>query len=169
MKVVALPFVPPDALLAQYQRARAYTDAYVINVPGRVELADYVPAFYTTWLFRAERLVLTLLVGKGSTDAQAMDLAMGSADRFAAWSVEARKSDQILMCDYLSKTRSWLMCEPNGAEGTRLYFGSAIVPQRITSNGQVYLGLGFHILLPFHKLYSRALLRAAGRRLRQDA
>lgn len=40
-----------------------------------------------------------------------------------------------------------------GAGVSRLFFGSAIVPERIHSNGEVYLGIGFHMLLPFHHLF----------------
>ena len=48
---------------------------------------------------------------------------------------------------------------------TRLYFGSAIVPMKNATTGQGSLGLAFHSLLGFHRLYSRALLHAARSRL----
>ena len=75
-------------------------------------------------------------------------------DAFAAWRVEDRAEDQLLLCDLPGRTRSWLMA---ASEGTRtlLYFGSAIVP----------LSPGYRALLGFHKLYSRVLLRAAKSRL----
>jgi len=143
------------------RQSKAYTDAYVVTVPGMVMLPDLVDAFYTTGLFKLERFVLTVLVAKPSTDEDAKGLAQGVLNRFAAWTVEARTEDQILMCDYLCKTRSWLMCAPGPAGFTHLYFGSAIVPDRILSNGEDYLGIGFHALLGFHKAYSVALLNAA--------
>ncbi|ESQ81826.1 hypothetical protein AEAC466_19885 [Asticcacaulis sp. AC466] len=165
MQITAISQLPEGALLAPYRQARAYTDGYVVDLPGTMSLADYIQAFYTSGLFKLERLVLAALVAKPSTDADVVALAVGQSARFAAWTTEARTADQILMCDYQSKTRSWLMCVPKDGGGTRLYFGSAVVPERILSNGAVYLGLFFHLLLPFHIVYSRALLRAAARQL----
>jgi hypothetical protein len=51
------------------------------------------------------------------------------------------------------------MVAPDGA-GTRLFFGSAVVPDR---HGR--MGAGFSALLWFHKIYSVALLRAARARV----
>ncbi|MCX7357806.1 MAG: hypothetical protein NT015_06665 [Alphaproteobacteria bacterium] len=87
-------------------------------------------------------------------------MARGETEKFAAWTVEARAADQLLVCDYLSRTRSWLMVEPIEGGGTRLYFGTAVVPVGIGS-GRARLGFPFNALLPFHKLYARALLGAA--------
>lgn len=156
---------PPERSQVQAYRQRgAYTDAYYLDLPFGVTLDDYIEAFYTTPLFKCERLVLALLVAKPSTDSQARALACRESLRFAAWTVEAREPDQILMCDFLSKTRSWLSCQALPG-GTRLWFGSVIVPERIYPNGKVWLGFGFHALLGFHKIYSKALLSAAGQRL----
>jgi hypothetical protein len=69
----------------------------------------------------------------------------------------------LLMCDYLRRTRSWLMVEPLEA-GTRLYFGSVVVPVRDAS-GRLELGSPYSALLGFHKLYSRILLASARSRL----
>jgi hypothetical protein len=99
-------------------------------------------------------------VRRPSTDEDARRLARDQAETFAAWSVEARAPDQLLLTDFQGNTRSWLMCEPQGT-GTRLYFGSAVVP---TARG-AKLGLVYRALLGLHKLYSRALLRAAASRL----
>jgi hypothetical protein len=74
-------------------------------------------------LFKLERLLLARLVSKSSTDAQAGQLACGTLDSFAAWSVEERREDQLLMCDFPGRTRSWLMVsamEGENSEGTRL-------------------------------------------------
>ena len=60
----------------------------------------------------------------------------------------------------------------NDSTGTRLYFGSAVVPRRSARAGKPSLGPLFSALLGFHKLYSRILLRAARSRLvrgRRDA
>ena len=157
--------LPPAALLARYRRDGTYTDCYVTEVDARVSHADYVEAFYTTALFKAERLLLALLVARPSTDAQARQLARGQLEGFAAWSVEARAEDQLLMCDFQGRTRSWLMTEAADPGRTRLYFGSAVVPVVDRRSGESRLGATYSSLLGFHKLYSRALLRAAARRL----
>src|SRR5690606_27974393 len=106
-----------------------------IDTPRAVSQAAYVHAFYTTPLFRAERLVLQWLASRPSTDLQARQLASGATEDFAAWCVEARTERQLLLRDVTGRTRSWLMAAPRGGNddgdgrgGTRLYFGSAIVP-----------------------------------------
>jgi len=162
--------LPEGALLARYSRAGAFTDCYTLDVPGQVSQAKYVEAFYTGRVFKLERLILRLLVGKASTDAEARELAAGRREAFAAWTVEARAADQLLMCDYLGRTRSWLMTAPRGSNDlptTRLYFGSAIVPVIDKSTGQPTLGSPFKLLLGFHKRYSRVLLSSARTRLAQ--
>jgi len=154
--------LPPDALLRRYVGGRGYTDCFVTTVPGAVSQAAYIEAFYTTPLFKLERLVLALLVARPSTDAGARALAAGEADAFAAWTVEAREADQILLCDFQGATRSWLMSVAESPEGsTRLYFGSAIVSRRSGAG----MSLFFRALLPFHRLYARALLWSAVQRL----
>ncbi len=46
-----------------------------------------------------------------------------------------------------------------------LYFGSAVVPARSVRSATPKLGAAFTALLGFHRIYSRALLGAARRRL----
>ena len=83
-------------------------------------------------------------------------------------SAEARAPEQLLVCDYQGKTRSWLMVEP-GFDGdaaiTHLYFGTGIVPVINRHTGERRMTLFFRALLPFHKVYARALLSAARSRL----
>jgi len=148
--------LPADALLQRYRAQGAYTDCFAVDVPEHVTHAQFVEAFYTTAVFKLERLLLALVVSRPSNDAQARELAGGQLEKFAAWSVEARAPGQLLLCDYAGSTRSWLMAEAAGL-GTRLYFGSAVVRSR--------QGGAFRALLGFHKLYSRILLRAAVSRL----
>ena len=105
---------------------------------------------------------------KPSTDAQARALASGASSTFAAWRVEARTANQLLVCDFLGYTRSWLMIGPPGDGATRLYFGTAVVPARDTVSGQASWTFSFRALLPFHRLYARALLHAACARLERD-
>jgi uncharacterized membrane protein len=157
--------LPPAALLGRYDGRGGYADCLVVTVPGPVTQAAYVEAFYTTPLFKLERLVLAVLLARPSTDDQARRLAAGETDRFAAWTVEARAVDQILLRDFLGSSRSWLMSAPDAgaaAPATTLYFGTALVPRRDGGG----FGLAFRALVPFHRRYARALLRAAVRRLR---
>jgi hypothetical protein len=119
-------------------------------------------------LFKVERFVLATLVSRSSTDIQAKQLASGEVESFAAWNVEGKAGHQLLLCDFLGRTRSWLMTgadEQSNPSSTRLYFGSAVVPQLNTKTGQASYGFAFHALLGFHRLYSRALLRSAVSRL----
>ena len=51
---------------------------------------------------------------------------------------------------------------------TRLFFGSAVVPIVDRHSGQASMGFAFRVLLGFHKLYSRVLLRAAVARLKRS-
>jgi hypothetical protein len=162
-----LPCPLPDAsLLRRYRRQDgAYTDCYWTGISARATQADFVEAFYTTAVFKLERLILTWAVSRPSTDAQAALLARGAIDAFSAWTVEDRNENQLLMCDLHGRTRSWLMAAPGeSGEGTRLFFGSAVVPAKGKESG-ADIGTGFRLLLGFHKLYSKVLLKAASARL----
>ncbi len=160
--------LPASALLRRYSDGGAYVDCYVTEMARSVALAEFVEAFYTTGAFRLERLILRLAVSRPSSDLQARQLALGQLDSFAAWSVEGRAANQLLLTDYTGRTRSWLMVagpEDAASPGTRLYFGSAVVPVRNAATGSARLGFVFSALLGFHKLYSRTLLSAARSRL----
>ncbi|MEM9056096.1 MAG: hypothetical protein AAGD86_01390 [Pseudomonadota bacterium] len=156
--------LPPGALLARYSEDRGptYVDCFEVLAGGDHALGDYVAAFYTSWLFRLERWVLKTLAGWPSTDADVDALAAGTAAAFAAWRVEERRKDQLLLCDRTGRTRSWLMAKPVDGGGTRLWFGSAVLPRRA---GDRSLGPLVTGPVPFHRLYSRALLRCAHRAL----
>jgi hypothetical protein len=156
--------LPEAALLQAYRHGGAYTDCFAVAVARSVTPEAFIAAFYTTRLFKLERLILHWAISRPSTDDEARALARGQRDRFSAWSVEGRAPGQLLMRDeFTGRTRSWLMVEPLPGGGTRLYFGSAMVPRR---NGG--MGPGFAPLLGFHTLYSRLLLAAARRKL-EDA
>jgi hypothetical protein len=161
--------VPETALHAKYARNGGHADCFVTDIARQVTHAEYVEAFYTSWLFRLERLVLTCLVFKPSTDAEARAVARGERDRFAAWFLEARAPDQLLMHDYQDKTRSWFKVESLRREPptTRLYFGTGIKPVT-DENGTKRLGVFFKLLMGFHLLYARALLSAARSRLERS-
>lgn len=156
--------LPENALLNRYDRPGVHTDCYRTDVIGAVTHEEYVGSFYTTPLFKLERIILKWAVSKPSSDIQAMQLADGSIDTFAAWHVEDRCENQLLLSDFQDRTRSWLMVAPvdiGGIEKTRLFFGSAVTPVRKANTGKLSLGFVFSMLLGFHKLYSVLLLRSA--------
>jgi hypothetical protein len=155
--------LPANALLRGYRVRGDYADCFTTTVPKHVTHAEFVTAFYTTPLFRLERFVL-FLIGKPSSDDDARELAAHGRDTFAAWSVEARAQDQLLLCDFRHTTRSWLMTAAEG-NGTRLYFGSAVVRRGVGPSGEKRMTIGFKLLLGFHQSYSRGLLNAARRRV----
>jgi hypothetical protein len=161
--------LPRQSLLRQYLRDGAYTDCYATDLPTPVSHATYVEAFYTTAVFKIERLLLRWFVSRPSTDLQARELAAGSLGAFAAWKVEGRERDQLLLADFTGRTRSWLMTAAAEHGGTRLYFGSAVLPAGRGAAGETRLGPVFSSLLGFHKLYSRTLLLAARLRLGRGA
>lgn len=166
MPVIHAAALPANALTHTYRLSGAYCDCYFTDLPRTVSHAAYVEAFYTTTLFKLERWLLRLVVSRPSTDVEARELARGERDAFAAWSVEARAPDQVLLCDFMGHTRSWLMVAPAEApDGTRLYFGSVVVRQRDAKTGDSGMPVVHKSLLGFHKLYSRMLLSAAARRL----
>ena len=127
MHPVQATSLPEKALLARYSGDQGYTDCYCADVGRFVTHAQYVEAFYTGTVFKLERLLLGWLASRPSTDAQAKALGAGALDTFSAWRVEGRTADQLLMCDFSRHTRSWLMTMPLD-HGTRLFFGSAVVP-----------------------------------------
>ncbi len=129
--------LPKYALLARYQHgedSKGYTDCFTIKLLQRIELANFVEAFYTSSLFKVERWIL-MMIGKSSNDKKARELALGLRTDFAAWTVEDRNENQILLCDFMKKTRSWLMVEfSEEKDQCKLYFGSAVVFKSSESN-----------------------------------
>lgn len=156
--------LPADALLQRYVNRDDYTDCFASVIAKDVDLARFIEAFYTTPVFKLERAILRIAMARPSTDAEAAQLARGERASFSAWSVEARGTDQLLMCDLHGSTRSWFKIEPVDAQATRLLFGSAVVARR-RRDGPPRIGRGFRLLLGFHVVYSQVLLAATWRRL----
>lgn len=153
--------VPMDALLLRYVgQAGCYTDCFAATLPKVVTLPEFITAFYTTWLFGLERAVLTVALRRRIRDSDVAALAFGATDRFAAWTVEARQDDQILLCDITGGTRSFLAVDTTANGGTRLLFGSAVVPSKSGELSRVV-----KLLTPLHQFYSRSLLRTACHKL----
>lgn len=166
MSVVVPAPLPSEALLQRYAGRHGYTDCFVTELPRIVSQSEFVTAFYTTWLFKCERLILGIAARRPSTDAEAAALGAGTTDRFAAWFVEDRAENQLLLCDFTGRTRSWLMAVPlQDQSGTRLHFGSAVVARLDPETDRPRRSPAFGVLLASHKLYSRQLLTAARRRL----
>ena len=142
----------------------ALTDCFYVDVEQHVTLEDYIFAFYTMRLFKLERAILSFVIRKPSTDEGAFLLSRDKTDTFSAWTVEARTASQILLADFSGRTKSWLMVDPNRAEAapaTRLYFGTVAMPTKVSTDGQPAVSFMFHLFGGFHRVYSRALLKAA--------
>jgi hypothetical protein len=156
-----------DALLKTYrggvrpERWGRYGDCFSVSVDRGVSLGDFVFAFYTSPVFRLERLILGLLLGARSTNVQARALADESAASFAVWYVGKRTATQLLMCDRYERTRSWFRVVPMNGERTLLQFGSAVADARQGHSNADEHGTGFRFMLRFHVLYSQLLLHAA--------
>ncbi|MEH6450534.1 MAG: hypothetical protein V7765_17820 [Oleispira sp.] len=165
-KVIATE-LPSDALSTSYQEQGAFVDCYYMDIAKDISLEQYIQAFYTTTLFKLERSLLSLATFKRTKDVEAVELSLGKSDQYSIWTVEGRESNQIMLRDFTGNTRSWLMVQkPNENQmGTRLYFGSVVVPKSVSKNGQGSFGVLFHLLDKFHEVYSRALLNAAYRKL----
>lgn len=155
--------VPQDALLHRYVgQGQTYTDCFEVMHPLSVTLEGFIEAFYTTWLFRLERAVLTIGLRKRIRDSDVEALAASRNQSFAAWRVEERGSAQILLADLSGHTRSYLAVAPKEGGVTRLIFGSAVV----VPDGKPLAPI-VRWTVPLHRFYSRALLRLAERKLRR--
>ncbi|MBT8102520.1 MAG: hypothetical protein KJO95_06085 [Gammaproteobacteria bacterium] len=155
--------LPEAALLQRFVVQGEYTDCFAASVTIDPSLPELVEAFYTTWLFKAERIILRWLLSLPSTDEEARQVARGTRDKFAAWNVEDRSDDQLLLIDVHERTGSWFMVEPR-QPGGRLLFGSVVFKTEETPEGR-NMRWTYRSLLRFHRLYSRALLSAARSRL----
>lgn len=140
--------VPAGSFLSFYGGPMDYRDCYCRDLPGEVTLSMFVETFYTSAAFLPERMALKLLTG-GASSAHARAMARGITDKFGAWHVVERDYDEILLEARNTMTASWFGAEPmNG--GTRIYFGSWVgQPERRLVKA----------LMPFHRWYSRWLLR----------
>ena len=165
MPTVADTPVPPASLLGRLAAQRgAFADAYMLRLPPTITLAEFVEAFYTTRLFKLERWLIARS-GRPSSDADVRAIARGEDGRMAAWTVEARVAGELLMHEDSGVTRSWFKAEAGEGGATILWFGSALIPRRRGPGGEPRFGWHVHALMGFHRWYSRALLRAAARRL----
>jgi len=153
--------LPADALLQRSAvRAGCYTDCFETALPQKVALPAFLDAFYGSWLFGLEKLVLRAHLRGKPVNWDIAPVAAGTAEAYAAWTVEGRGDGQILMCDLGGHTRSYLAVDEIAGGGTRLLFGSAVVPR----DGHDLPWL-VRATVPLHRFYARSLLRAARARL----
>lgn len=161
--------LPDKSLLKRYANGLAYTDCYCVEIPRKITLPQYVNAFYTTPIFKLERVILKWALSKPSSDDQARQLAHAETNRFAAWHMEERGENQLLMSDFQGRTRSWFMVSfinTGPTIRTQLCFGSAVIKANKKANPvNMNPGLAFRVLMVFHKLYSKVLLSSARLRL----
>ncbi|MEM9173429.1 MAG: hypothetical protein AAGA84_12075 [Pseudomonadota bacterium] len=150
--------------LGRYATGDNYTDCFSVRIEARVSLEQFLAAFYGSRLFALERRFLANALGHRSTQADIDALAEGSTDKFAAWQVEFRGDDNILLCDVSGRTRSWLKCQPDrrsATPATALMFGSAVLRREGHSFKARLSRALIRLTIPLHRLYARALLRAA--------
>lgn len=157
--------LPSDSLLIRYQESGDFTDCYLIKVSEKVDFQKYVYSFYTSWLFKLERFVLKWIVNKPSTDQEVLLLAKGNSENFAAWSVEDRAENQLLLCDYQGQTRSWLRVVNLNEGNTLVYFGSAVISKKDLDGKAIEFSRVFKFIGWFHHLYSKALITCAVKKL----
>jgi hypothetical protein len=159
--------LPEDSLLRTYRGGarpelwRGQGDCFAVSVDRVVSLKEFVFAFYTSPIFRIERLILGILAGARSTDIQARRLADGAGCSFAVWRAGERTATQLLMCDRYERTRSWFRVVPLNDAKTLLQFGSAVASGSGDSSAKGLRGGFFRLLLKFHVVYSQVLLHAA--------
>lgn len=167
--------VPEDSLLKTHrgavhpERWGNYGDCFSVSVERAASLADFVFAFYTSPLFRIERLLLRVLAGARAGDGDAHALAQGSATTFSIWYTGERTATQLLMCDRYERTRSWFRVVPLGGGRTLLQFGSAVAAAPGHAAKASTSRAVFRLLLGFHILYSQLLLSAAMRRVMRNS
>ncbi len=162
--------IPVTAMLSAFDdMEHCFADCFTTSVPGRVDLETLLQSFYTSRVFKLERLLLAI-AGYSCSDADVLRMANGQADEFSAWRVEAREAQQILLTDVTGATRSWLMVDNvSGAQSrTLLYFGSAVIPRFAQDGSAQPPSPVFRLLQGFHKRYSRILLRSAVNNLNID-
>lgn len=161
--------VPLNTMLRSYKDGPGYADCFVTEVQGAITQEIFIEAFYTSPLFKVERIILKYLASKPATDAEAKQLAAGNATKFSAWRIERQSTSELLLADVTGRTRSWLMATPGTgsatAPSTFLYFGSAVVPRTSQGATNPSMGSPFNALSGFHRVYSRLLLSAASRRV----
>jgi hypothetical protein len=162
-KVDEMPLHAGTFIAEQAELTGYYTDCYGIELGHAITLPEFINAFYTTPLFRLERLILALTPKGRMKDADVTALSSGESDNMSVWKVEGRRDSEILLS--AGRTKTWLMVVPS-PNGSLLFFGSVVVPEPPKRDGGTpRLGPVFDSLLSAHRVYSRLLLGSAAQRL----
>jgi len=156
--------IPDHAALDQFRCDHA-VDCFASDAPCTVTLPHFVEAFLTSRMFRPERFLLAVLLGKPSRDRQAMAFINGDVDRFAAWTADTDLPDLFIMRDFMGLTRAWFMCAPQDNGATLLYWGTISVSSEANQRRHRIWPRLFGVIMPFHRLYSRMLLSSAAKQL----
>lgn len=107
--------LPKSACLNDYEHhAGVYTDCFQTELPKGGTLESYINAFFNTWLFRIERMILSTAAKKPVSDEDIARLAQGTSNTMSAWQVERRDADQILLEVPQPPIRTWLMRSGEG-------------------------------------------------------
>ena len=123
-KVDEMPLHAGTFIAEQAELTGYYTDCYGIELGHAITLPEFINAFYTTPLFRLERLILALTPKGRMKDADVTALSSGESDNMSVWKVEGRRDSEILLS--AGRTKSWLMVVPS-PNGSLLFFGSVVV------------------------------------------
>lgn len=162
MTLIQSGTLPSTSLIYEYETVKGgYCDCYYVDTKGDADLQNYVTVFFGTWVFRLELKLLSMLGLNRDSPDQVRLLAEDRVKTLAAWKVESRTSSDLLLAVGTGPIRTWLRIEARSENMVRLYFGSALLPLGTDRHGRPRLDVMSVILLPFHKLYSRILLRAA--------
>ena len=127
---VKIGAIPIGGLLDAYARQPGnYTDCFTMDIHKTVTLREFILVFFNSPVFRLERLLLGLFASRPSVKEDVINLADGASDTMAAWKVESRNKNQLLLAVDGGPIRTWLMVEqhPNKPGVSRLYFGSAVL------------------------------------------
>lgn len=154
--------LPPSSLIYEFATVQGgYCDCYYADTKGDADLQSYIDVFFGTWVFRLELKILSMFGLNRDSPDQVKLLAEDRVRTLAAWKVEDRTETDLLLAVGTGPIRTWLRIEAGPENAVRLYFGSALLPMGVDRHGRPRLDVTSVILLPFHRLYSRILLRAA--------
>ncbi|MTI09151.1 hypothetical protein [Curvivirga aplysinae] len=161
--------IPLNSFMNFYHESPGHhADAFVGQIDGIVTLEDYILAFFDSPIFRIERSILSLFLLRRIKQSEIKELASGRSQQFALWKTKKRNEEELLLEVGDSQIRTWFHTEQEQSNKTKLYFGSAIVPDTTSKNAKEGIGFTFRFFMGFHKLYSRILLQSALKKLKRN-
>lgn len=137
--------ITPEGLLGS--ASTPHKDSYSITKSSdESDIKNYARAFYTSPLFKIERLILKYGLGYSITDEQILNTDFNIGDKVLLWEVVGRTKDEVMLRfkhnDFSGLT--WMKIEED-----KLKFGSGL--DDATS-------ISLKLSLAFHYLYSRMLI-----------